>query len=65
MKKDIERELTELIDASFETRYYQAIMEKQKDSLSKSEYSVYAELNRVQINKRETIRNGIIAQSKG
>ena len=50
MKQDIERELTELIDASFETGYYQAIMEKQKDILSKAEYSVYAELNRVQIN---------------
>jgi len=59
---DIKRELTELIDAAYESGYYSAVLEK--TALTKDEYNEYSELMRNQIARREQIRNGIIKQTE-
>ena len=50
--------IRDLIDATFDTGYYQAIMEKSQ--LSDNQYTEYARLNRLAISRRENLRSRLL-----
>ena len=52
--------LKELIDASFDSGYYQAVMEKQAATLSDMQLKEYAMLNRLAIARRVEMRGRIL-----
>jgi len=57
MNEDI---ITNLVDATFDTGYYQATMEKLQSQLSDSDLTEYTRLNNEAIVRREDLRSQLL-----